>query len=63
MPLEEVFRIPPPEIEVVDLESKKTWRGAREDIAALLAESNPLEPVWTAGEIMEARALDRGFCE
>jgi hypothetical protein len=58
MPLEDVFRIPPPEREVDDIEARKTWRGPRPEA------STPTQGAvqWTAGEIMEGRALDRGFC-
>ncbi|BEI88039.1 uncharacterized protein CcaverHIS019_0107570 [Cutaneotrichosporon cavernicola] len=52
MPLEDIFRVPRPKQEDdIDL---RTWRGPR-----------PTTPKknagWTAGEIMDARALDRGF--
>lgn len=56
MPLEEVFRVPPPDAEIDNLEAKKTWREPRPE--ETLA---PTKPTWTAGGIMEARALDRGF--
>lgn len=58
LPLEDVFKIPLPDKEVDDVASKRTWReGSRP------ADAPAPVPQWTAGEIMEARALDRGFCE
>lgn len=63
MPLEDVFHVPPPEVELDDMEAKKTWRGPRPDTPGATGERTPPKPTWTAGGIMEARALDRGFCE
>lgn len=37
--------------------AKKTWREARETIV------EETKAVWTAGSVMEGRALDRGYCE
>lgn len=64
MPLEEVFHVPPPKREVDDIEARKTWRTGQAP-APKGGEGEGKEEVqqWTAGEIMEARALDRGFCE
>lgn len=58
MPLEEIFHLPPPPREPEDpYASKKTWRKPKEEIV------DDTEPVtkWTAGEIMDARATDRGY--
>lgn len=66
MPLEDIFRVPVPEREVNDIESRKTWRGPRPEAKpdADAEEGGEREAMqWTAGEIMEARALDRGFRE
>ncbi|BEJ11313.1 hypothetical protein CspHIS471_0107350 [Cutaneotrichosporon sp. HIS471] len=52
MPLEDIFRVPRPKQEDdIDL---RTWRGPRPTTPKKKAG-------WTAGEIMDARALDRGF--
>lgn len=56
LPLERVFRIPEPEQSVDELEAKKTWRGPHR-IAA------PAKKGWTAGDLMDGRAADRGFSE
>ncbi|KAL1409274.1 hypothetical protein Q8F55_006107 [Vanrija albida] len=56
LPLERVFRLPPPEPEVDPMAAKRTWRKG---MVAPVAE--PKGPRWTAGEIMDRRALDRGF--
>lgn len=57
IPLENVFKVVRPEMEEEDpYASKKTWRGDR----PVIKESTE---VWTAGAIMEGRALERGFCE
>jgi hypothetical protein len=58
MPLEDIFHVPSPEVEVDDMEAKKSWREPREHTTATTK-----IPTWTAGGIMEARALDRGFGE
>lgn len=55
LPLERIFRIPEPEREVDETEAKKTWRGPRPVQAA--------KKGWTAGNIMDGRAADRGFSE
>ncbi|GMK54708.1 hypothetical protein CspeluHIS016_0112940 [Cutaneotrichosporon spelunceum] len=53
MPLEDVFRIPRPK-EEEDVDVHRTWREPRPATVKKNA-------AWTAGEIMDARALDRGF--
>jgi hypothetical protein len=58
MPLENIFHLPPPIREPEDpYASKKTWRKPKEEVV------DDTEPVtkWTAGEIMDARATDRGY--
>jgi hypothetical protein len=61
LPLEDVFHIPPPEIEVDTMASKRTWRTPREEDPDVIAAAQQVP--WTAGLIMEERALDRGFGE
>jgi hypothetical protein len=59
LPLETIFTVPTPES--VDSESyaaKKTWRGPRPDAEEVVAEK---KINWTAGMIMEGRALERGY--
>lgn len=58
IPLEEIFRIPPPTSDQDEYESKKTWRTPR-----VAGEKDKNRDVWTAGSIMEGRALDRGYSE
>lgn len=55
MPVEEIFNVPAPEAEVDSMVAKKTWREPRPEFEA------EEKRTWTAGGIMEARALDRGF--
>lgn len=56
LPLEIVFRVPKPEPTETDAyAAKKTWRGDRP------AQEQEKKEVWTASDIMEGRALDRGF--
>lgn len=56
IPLEEIYTIPKPAVEDEDpYASKKTWRGDR----PVVQENTE---TWTAGSIMEGRALERGFC-
>lgn len=59
LPLEHIFRVPLPVSPEEDDQyaSKKTWREPREAV------SEEKKVVWTAGSIMEGRALDRGYCE
>lgn len=55
IPLEEIFTIPKPDPEEHDAyASKKTWRGDR-------PVQQEAKEVWTAGNIMEGRALERGY--
>ena len=55
IPLEEIFTIPKPDPEEHDAyASKKTWRGDR-------PVQQETKEVWTAGNIMEGRALERGY--
>ncbi|BEI85717.1 hypothetical protein CcaverHIS002_0600040 [Cutaneotrichosporon cavernicola] len=57
LPMERIFNIPAPEVVVDDIVSKKTWRaGYRPHVSA-----KPMGPRWTAGDIMDGRATDRGF--
>lgn len=60
LPLETIFKIPVPEDEEDDHEAKKTWR---EDAGR--GERPPPQPKKapeiTAGELLEQRAVDRGF--
>jgi hypothetical protein len=57
IPLEEIYTIPRPAVEEEDpYASKKTWRGERPAV-------KENTETWTAGGIMEGRALERGFCE
>lgn len=63
MPLEDVFRVPPAAREVDDIESRKTWREPKAKADETAGEDEGGSVQWTAGEIMEARALDRGFRE
>ena len=57
LPLEYIFRVPPPESSEEDdrYATKKTWREPREAV------TTERQAVWTAGSIMEGRALDRGY--
>jgi hypothetical protein len=58
MPLEDIFRVPlPPQSPIDEHAHKKTYRDgmARPQV--------DVGPRWTAGAIMEGRALDRGYCE
>ncbi|KAL1410090.1 hypothetical protein Q8F55_004093 [Vanrija albida] len=55
MPIEDVFRVPPPAEDEVVVD-KRTWRG---DGPRAVEEARG--HTWTAGGIMEARAVDRGF--
>jgi hypothetical protein len=59
LPLEYIFRVPPPETSEDNDQyaTKKTWREPREAVAV------ERQAVWTAGSIMEGRALDRGYRE
>lgn len=58
MPLEEIFRVPlPPQSPIDEHAHKKTYRDGMQ---RAMKETGPR---WTAGAIMEARALDRGFSE
>ncbi|CAK9781736.1 P-loop containing nucleoside triphosphate hydrolase protein [Cutaneotrichosporon oleaginosum] len=57
LPLERIFNVPAPEIIIDDIESKKTWRGGSRPTVA----SKPKGPRWTAGDIMDGRATERGF--
>ncbi|TXT10992.1 hypothetical protein VHUM_01743 [Vanrija humicola] len=54
MPIEEVFRVPAPAEEEVVVD-KRTWRGEGPRVVEAKGHT------WTAGGIMEARAIDRGF--
>lgn len=56
MPLETIFRIPEREQAPLDpYASKRTWRGPE-------AEAEVSDQVrWTAGDLMEERAKDRGY--
>lgn len=57
LPLEKIFNIPRPEFEEIDTyAAKKTWRGDK----PVLAEQ---KETWTSGDMMEGRALDRGYCK
>jgi hypothetical protein len=57
IPLEEIYPIPRPDPEEHDAyASKKTWRGDR-------PVQKEEKQVWTAGNIMEGRALERGYCK
>lgn len=59
LPLERIFNVPPPDVVVDDMESKKTYRGGyRPPVQA-----KPKGPRWTAGDIMDGRASDRGFSQ
>lgn len=55
--MEQVFRIPAPPVVEDDIDSKRTWRGPRPVV------QKPKGPRWTAGEVMDGRATDRGFSE
>jgi len=59
LPLEHIFRVPAPAAsdDNDQYAAKKTWREARETIV------EETKAVWTAGSVMEGRALDRGYCE
>ncbi|GMK56024.1 hypothetical protein CspeluHIS016_0210800 [Cutaneotrichosporon spelunceum] len=57
LPLERIFNIPAPEVVVDDIASRRTWRaGYHPPVTA-----KPDGPRWTAGDIMDGRATDRGF--
>ena len=58
MPLEIIFRVPlAPQSPVDENAHKKTYRDG---MARPVVDDGPR---WMAGGIMEARALDRGFCK
>lgn len=57
MPIEDIFHVPMAAKEENVIESKKTWRDDAPRTSA------PQASVITAGEIMESRALDRGYCK
>jgi hypothetical protein len=57
IPLEEIYTIPRPDPQQYDAYAdKKTWRGDR-------PVQKEAKEVWTAGIIMEGRALERGYSE
>lgn len=58
MPIEDMFHVPILAQDEDTIESKKTWR---EDMPRAHV-SQPARDI-TAGDIMEARAVDRGYCE
>lgn len=62
LPLEDIFAIPAPASDPSeDYADKRTWRTPRAEEEA--RERAERKVVWTAGGIMEARALDRGYRE
>ena len=61
LPLEEIFNIPRP-ASSPSKEIQRTWRDESQAAAARLREEEERKAEkWTAGGIIEARALDRGF--
>lgn len=57
IPLEDIFVIPRPDPQQYDAYAdKKTYRGERPP-------PKEAKEVWTAGIIMEGRALERGYSE
>lgn len=58
--MEVIFRIPAPDADGLDTDysAKKTWREPKE---AQGGDGSKVK--WTAGDLMESRALDRGYRE
>lgn len=61
LPLETIFKVPLEADEEEDHEAKKTWREDDGRERQSVPEKKQVQI--TAGEIMEARAVDRGFGE
>lgn len=60
LPVETIFNVPNPQAIQDDFANKRTWRDPAKAEAVQAEKAKEVE--WTAGGMIESKALDRGYC-